>query len=112
MTGPHPFYLATPHGSRFCIRHAPPGACRGALLYVHPLAEEMNKSRRTAALLARALAAEGWLVLLPDLDGCGDSEGDFGATSWMRWLDDVTFALDWLAQESGQRPALWALRHG
>jgi hypothetical protein len=41
----------------FCIEHAPPRRVRGAVLYVPPWAEEMNKSRRMAALQSRALAA-------------------------------------------------------
>jgi len=50
-------------GQRLCIHHAPrAGAVRGKLVYVHPLAEEMNKSRRMAALQSRALAAAGYAL--------------------------------------------------
>ena len=38
-----PFFLDSAHGQRFCLYHAPQGHCRGALVYVHPFAEEMNK---------------------------------------------------------------------
>ena len=72
------FFLDTADGPRFCLYHAPVGECRGALVYIHPFAEEMNRSRRMAALQARALTAQGFGVLLLDLHGCGDSGGDFG----------------------------------
>ncbi|WP_229425321.1 hypothetical protein [Massilia sp. Se16.2.3] len=77
------FFLDTQGGRRFCLYHAPIGECRGALVYVHPFAEEMNRSRRMAALQARALAARGIGVLQLDLHGCGDSVGDFGDATGM-----------------------------
>ncbi len=105
-----------PGGSRrlFCVLHRPPGrlACAGAIVYLHPFAEEMNKSRRMAALQARAFAAAGWLVLQPDLSGCGDSEGDFSDATWEGWAADACRAVAWLARESGSRPWLWGLRAG
>lgn len=45
---------------------------RGSIVYIHPFAEEMNKSRRMAALQARALTLAGFAVLQLDLIGCGD----------------------------------------
>ena len=108
------FFLPLDRGARSCILHSPGGndARLGAILYVHPFAEEMNKSRRTAALQARALAAAGWTVLQIDLYGCGDSDGDFAGAEWSLWLDDITKASDWLHQRSGALPALWGLRAG
>ena len=107
-------------GQRFVIHHPPaPGPLRGLVVYVHPFAEEMNKSRRMAALQARLLAEQGYAVLQLDLLGCGDSGGDFGDASWALWVDDVVFACDWLRQ---RYPAgalmtapplwLWGLRAG
>jgi len=77
-----PFFLPASRGERFCIFHPAAGALRGAVLYLHPFAEEMNKSRRMAALQSRMLAARGIAVLQIDLFGCGDSSGDFGDASW------------------------------
>jgi len=84
----------------------------GAMLYLHPFAEEMNKSRRMAAMQARALAAAGWTVLQLDLFGCGDSEGEFGSASWTQWLDDTAAGIEWLVAETGSTPALWGMRTG
>ena len=54
-----PFFLDAPTGARFCLFHAPVGACRGALLYVAPFGDEMNRTRQLAARQARALAQSG-----------------------------------------------------
>lgn len=106
------FFLDTPLGARYCLFHAPRGECRGALVYVHPFAEEMNKSRRMAALQARALAALGYGVLQIDLAGCGDSDGDFADARWDHWKADLAAAAAWLQRRLGQPVGLWGLRLG
>ncbi|MDE2613674.1 MAG: hydrolase 2, exosortase A system-associated [Burkholderiales bacterium] len=101
-------------GQRYCLLHRPPAGMRvrGALLYVHPWCEEMNKSRRMAALQARDLAARGWWVLQIDLLGCGDSSGDFGDARWAAWIDDVRAAARWLRERVDAPLWLWGLRVG
>ncbi|MEO8409455.1 MAG: hydrolase 2, exosortase A system-associated [Propionivibrio sp.] len=108
------FFLPAPNGQRFCLLHRPDAgqAARGAVVYVHPFGEEMNKSRRMAALQARALAAAGYTVLQIDLHGCGDSSGDFGDASWDDWIADVELACHWLQREGGAELWLWGLRTG
>ena len=108
------FFLTMREEERFCILHRPADAqrARGAVLFVHPFAEEMNRCRRMAALQARAFADAGWTVLQMDLFGCGDSAGDFSAATWQAWLDDVVDASAWLREKSGQRLAIWGLRAG
>lgn len=114
MAHPDAFFLPLQHGRRFCIRYEPQAAAapRGGLLYVHPFAEEMNKSRRMAALQARALADAGWTVLQLDLFGCGDSEGEFGDADWRQWRADVVDAAEWLRERTGRPTSLWGLRVG
>jgi len=101
-------------GGRFCLFHpaASPAGGIGAAVYVHPFAEEMHKSRRMAALQARALADAGISVLQIDLLGCGDSAGEFGDATWSRWIDDVAEAVRWLHGRTGFVPLLWGLRSG
>lgn len=110
------FFLATGHetGERFCLFHAPPPGTRvlGGVVYIHPFAEELNRSRRMAALQARAFAAAGFAVLQMDLYGCGDSSGDFADASWEHWVGDVAMARDWLLHKTGHVPWLWGLRTG
>jgi exosortase A-associated hydrolase 1/exosortase A-associated hydrolase 2 len=107
-----PFFLDTAGGARFCLFHAPAGACRGALVYLHPFAEELNRSRRMAAVGARRLAAQGVAVLQIDLHGCGDSAGDFGDASWDSWKRDTAAAAAWLRARMGCAVGLWGLRLG
>ncbi|WP_326539115.1 hydrolase 2, exosortase A system-associated [Pseudorhodoferax sp.] len=108
------FFLPAQPGQRFCILHTPTAQPpRGAVVYVHPFAEEMNKARRMAALQARALAQAGYVVLQIDLLGCGDSSGEFGDAGWSDWLQDVQSACGWLAERHPGLPLwLWGLRSG
>jgi exosortase A-associated hydrolase 2 len=86
---------------------------RALVVHVHPFAEEMNKSRRMAALQARALAQAGYAVLQIDLRGCGDSAGEFEDAAWSDWVDDVRLACRWLAERHPGLPLwLWGLRAG
>ena len=72
-----------------CIAEPVRGTVRGVVLLLPPFAEEMNKSRRMCALLARGLAADGWRVVRIDLFGCGDSAGSLRDASWEQWCDDL-----------------------
>lgn len=107
-----PFFLDAPAGRRFCLFHPARGACRAALVYVPPFAEEMNRARRMAAVSARALSAQGIAVLLLDLHGCGDSAGEFTDASWDSWLEDISVARTWLEARTGLCAGLWGLRLG
>ncbi|MDR1229717.1 MAG: hydrolase 2, exosortase A system-associated [Azoarcus sp.] len=107
------FFLETPRGRRFCVASIPAEPPLGTVLYFPPFAGEMNESRRMAALTARALASRGWLVLQPDLGGCGDSEGDFGCAAWHGWIEDMDAAWNWLIGRAPEgRRVLWTLRAG
>lgn len=107
------FLPATGLGQRFAMFYpAQSEKPRGLVAYVHPFAEEMNKSRRMAALQARSLAAAGFAVLQLDLRGCGDSSGDFGDASWQDWVDDVVLACQWLRRQDDAPMWLWGLRAG
>ena len=118
------FYLPLAGGQRFCVFHSADKVSRtprlGQVVFVHPLAEEMNKSRRMASLQARALAQAGFDVLQIDLLGCGDSSGDFADATWADWVGDVTAACNWLKGRTTAgflhgpqtRLWLWGLRAG
>lgn len=101
---------------RFCLWHMPMDACdapKALVVFVPPFAEEMNKSRRMAALQCQALVQAGCAVLQLDLLGCGDSGGNFADATWDAWVADVVracslaqqrFARDW---STAPRPPLW-----
>jgi exosortase A-associated hydrolase 2 len=104
-----PFFL----GERFCLYRFPNSVpCRGAVLYVHPFAEEMNKARRMATLQALAFARAGLAVLAIDLYGCGDSAGDFADARWEIWKHDLAAAAAWLRARGHTSIKLWGLRLG
>ncbi len=100
-------------GERMYIHHpAHGGHVRGAVLYVPPFAEEMNKSRRMAALQSRALAEAGFEVLQIDLLGCGDSSGESVDATWDDWVADVAQAARWLGARTDAPLWLWGARAG
>ncbi len=109
-----PFFLDAAHGKRFCIYHAPALEldCRGAFIYVHPFGDEMNKTRRIAALQARAFAAMGFGVLQIDLYGCGDSSGEFVDARLAIWREDLSIAKKWLERHVAAPVSLWGARLG
>lgn len=105
-------FVHAERGLRFRLVSEPagPGGYRGTVIFVPGFAEEMNKSRRMAARMARLLAGEGWRVVQRDLSGCGDSSGEFGAASWREWCDDVAAEV---AEADPKRPLwLWCMRAG
>ena len=108
------FFLPVASGRLFCLFHRPDDEAnaKGAVIYVHPFAEEMNKSRRMAALQARAMASAGYFVLQVDLLGCGDSSGDFGDATWESWVENLVEAESWLRDRTGAQLWWWGLRAG
>ncbi|RSZ60810.1 hydrolase 2, exosortase A system-associated [Massilia atriviolacea] len=111
----YPFFFDVDPGTRFSLYHAPAPQvpARGAILYVHPFADEMNKARRMASLQARRFAAAGYAVLQIDLFGCGDSCGDLSVARWDIWKRDLASARAWLRERAGSGPMhLWGVRLG
>lgn len=108
-----PGFLDFVGGKRFFIQDIPSaGEPRAALVYVHPFAEEMNRSRRMVALQARALAIAGCATLRLDLLGCGDSAGSLRDATWSRWLDDIRAAVAEMRRRTRAPLWLWGLRSG
>jgi exosortase A-associated hydrolase 2 len=109
-----PFFLPGPTGRLFAIYHSLRPAADNAINLVHvpPFAEEMNRSRRMATLQARKLARRGVGVLLLDLFGTGDSEGEFRDATWEAWIGDIEAAVSWLSDQGSKRNGLWGVRLG
>jgi len=82
------------------------------ILHIPAFAEEMNKSRAMVVAQARAMATQGFTVLVPDYFGTGDSQGDFSEASWQIWLKDMRFCQQWLQSQYGNEIILWGLRLG
>lgn len=108
------FFLESGGGKRFCLLSLPEASqpLRGAIVYFHPFAEEINRSRHFVATQARNFADAGFAVLQIDLHGCGDSSGDFGEATWAGWLADGLAACAFMQQRYPAPLWLWGLRAG
>lgn len=91
---------------------APGVAGHGGILLVPPIGEEMNRCRLAVASAARRWAQRGWMTLVVDLYGTGDSAGDFGEATAARWCDDLRCAWQWLREQVRGERVLWAIRGG
>ena len=110
-----PCILTGQAGPLFALHVTPEtaeNARQDAVLYLPPFAEEMNRSRRMASLLARTLADKGLGVLILDLFGTGDSAGNFEEARWETWCADAETAFNWLADQGYRRISLVGLRLG
>lgn len=96
----------------FIQRRDPPRATGECVLIVPPFAEEMNKSRKMLTEVARGLNARAITTVLPDLSGTGDSELDFGASSWRLWKDDLARTADWCRSQGLTIRGLLGVRLG
>ncbi len=94
------------------LREPAGGRGDGCVLVVPPFGEEMNKARRMIAATARRLSEAGAAVVVPDLAGTGDSEGEFRDARVETWLEDLQHATH-LAEQRGHRVrAVLAVRLG
>lgn len=107
-----PLFLNLNGRRLFALLISPNGPCTGAMLYLPPFAEEMNRCRSHAVAQARSFAALGIQCLLLDPYGCGESDGSIIDAEWRIWLDDGIAAAQWLAAETGHTVNLWGVRTG
>ena len=109
----NPFYLVPSGGRKLFALHFPARSTRrGAVLLLPPWGEEMHKSRHVLSRTARKMAQRGFDVLMFDLYGTGDSEGDFADASWALWQGDCQCARAWLAANFPGPLWVWTLRSG
>lgn len=95
-----------------CVTEPARGAARGSVVLAPPFAEEMNKSRRMCARMARGLAQDGWRVVRLDLYGCGDSSGELRDATWARWIEDLQGEASRSAAQTGGPLWIWCVRAG
>ncbi len=109
-----PFFLPGSAGNLFSLFYSPLQKTppEHFILFFPPFAEEVNKCRHMVSLQAKRFAAMGYGVLVVDLFGTGDSEGDFGDATWDIWLKDFENIALWLEQQQAKRITLWGLRFG
>ena len=105
-TSMEPQFLELDGRRLFCLRVRPHFGSISRVLVLPPCAEEMNKSRRLLAMLARELAERDCDVLVPDLYGTGDSSGRFEDATWNEWRNDVQALAQWHAGAAPRLPAV------
>jgi hypothetical protein len=79
------------------LRITPTGTPRATILFVPPLFDEANRTRRTLVLAMRALAADGFAAQLPDLPGQNESLvplEQVDLASWQNALADTAATID------------------
>lgn len=77
----------TGHAPEHQLRIDPAGQPRATIIFVPPLFEEANRTRRTLVLAMRALAADGFAALLPDLPGQNESLVPLANVDLDQWQD-------------------------
>lgn len=107
-----PQFINSPAGRLFTVYFPSHGLPRGALLYLPPLAEEMNRCRALVSAQAHSLAERGYAVLLLDHFGTGDSSGELRDATWDIWHADLDAGAEWLEQQTGMPVMLWGCRLG
>ncbi len=108
-----PFFIPDQLGKLFCILFSPEqSVTRRAIIHIPAFAEEMNKSRRMVRLQSQNFADRGYLVLVLDLFGTGESSGDFSEATWEIWLKNIETAIHWLQDQNIRKIDLWGLRIG
>ncbi|MDR6832378.1 MULTISPECIES: hypothetical protein [unclassified Sphingopyxis] len=83
--------------AEYCFHLEPTGTPRATVLFVPPLFEEANRTRRTLVLAMRALSADGFASMLPDLPGQNESLvplEQVNLATWQTALADTAAAID------------------
>ncbi len=108
-----PLFISSEHGSLYATHFSSAvGKATECILHVPAFTEEMNKSRHMVAMQARGFVEQGFSVLVLDLWGTGDSQGDFSEATWKSWLNNIDVAVTWIQDKGYQSISLWGLRSG
>lgn len=108
-----PLFISAELGQIFAMYYSPlDNPNSQCIIHIPAFAEEMNKSRHMVAMQAQAYAEQGVSVLVLDLWGTGDSQGDFSEATWDTWLENINTAVKWLQEKHYKLISLWGLRTG
>lgn len=105
-------FIAGGHGQIFILARYPPGFDGRSVLVVPPFAEEMNKSRKMIAQLTDELVKRGIGVVVPDLFGTGDSQGDFADATLGGWCQDLSATCGWVRKKGWRIETVLGVRLG
>lgn len=104
-------FIGTEHPA-FLVQHRPEYAPRGHVVYLPPLAEEMNRCRAIVGEQARWFASRGLTASILDFYGTGDSPGDLTDASLGKWHTNIDNLIDSLSEASTAPIVLWGCRLG
>ena len=104
-------FIAGAKGRVFVLARIPAKPI-GSILIVPPFAEEMNKCRRMMAQTSQRLSDLGYAVILPDLHGTGDSDGEFAHACAAVWCADLHCVGRWAVDHEVPITGLLAVRLG
>lgn len=108
------FFLDTAAGKRLCLlrKNQALSDSRAVIIFIQAFGEEMNRSRRMATLQAQQLIQLGFAVVIMDLCGTGDSEGELSKTTWQTWKLDLQYLCAWIRERTNSPICLLGLRLG
>ena len=108
-----PLFISAELGQIFAMYYSPlDNPNSQCIVHIPAFAEEMNKSRHMVAMQAQAYAEQGISVLVLDLWGTGDSQGDFSEATWDIWLSNINTAVKWVQEKQYKIIHLWGVRTG
>lgn len=96
----------------FLVRHWPQSVPRGHVVYLPPLAEEMNRCRAIVGEQARWFSSQGLTVSILDFYGTGESPGDLTDATLTTWHTNIDELIDSLLQSIDAPIVLWGCRLG
>jgi exosortase A-associated hydrolase 2 len=82
------------------------------IVFCAPFGEEKQESHRVMVNFARLLTTNGIHVLRFDYYGTGDSQGDWGASTWESHLSDISAGIGLLQSKGCKQIGLFGLRLG
>ncbi len=108
------FFIDTSRGRLFCLFYHPiHNSCPSqSIVMVPPFAEEMNKTRKAFTYFAQNCCKKNIGVLLVDLVGTGESDGEFGEATWETWKANVLEVYSWLINNGSSLISALGLRLG
>jgi exosortase A-associated hydrolase 2 len=105
-------FIEGSRGKLFCTLRLPNGEPSHAVMVVPAFGDEMNKTRRMITETAKRLNESQVAVLIPDLFGTGDSEGNFADADWNGWIEDLGAVRAWAAHRNLNLNGLIGIRTG
>lgn len=107
-----PRFLGTEGERFFTLQFRPVSEPLAHVVYVPPLAEEMNRCRALVAEQARSFARAGYACTLVDFVGTGDSDGELAKVGLDDWYANLDTTMATLQSEEPLPLTLWGMRLG